>query len=675
MKELERTLLRNVWHGLLLAVCSLACLPAYVRAGCPLPEDDTLRIQTVEVRANRRVTANRTVAWQELDREAVARQGITDLADALRRMAGTNVRDYGSAGGMKTLSVRSMGAAHTGVIYDGIAVTDCENGQIDLSRFDLDQVDRLTLVVGDNADIFVPARNLASSATLRLSSAAPRLEGRCCRSEVQLKTGSFGLLNPHLKWEQRLGGDWSLRLQGHYMQADNRYPFTLVNHTLVTEEKRANNKVRNGTGEADLYYTPASATRLHAKVYYYDSRKQLPGQVVYYNPVNHENQRFRNAFAQVHYTTRLATRLMLQANAKWNYAHTLYRDESYAGAGKIESNRYTQQEGYGSLALLYTPVQGLHIALSSDYAYTTLSSDAIDPRLPYRNTWLESLSLKYAHEQFTVTASVLASVYRHGAKEGKAASDAQRVSPSVALAWHPCAGRVVLRASYKDGFRMPTFNDNYYTWMGNRDLKPERASQFNVGGELRQVQGRGWLEESELRADVYYNKVKDKIVAMPMNMMFWNMVNLGKVDILGADLQGRVLLRPMRVLGVELNANYTYQHAVNVTEPGSKYYRHQIAYTPCHSGGASVAIVTPWLNVSVHGTAVSKRYSTNENMDITRLEPYKEFGLAAYRSFCWRGVGLTVRADVMNLANEQYDIVRLYPMPGRSWRLTLKLNI
>ena len=47
---------------------------------------------------------------------------------------GVTVKDYG-IGGLKTVSVRSLGANHTTVSYDGIALTDVQSGQIDIGRF------------------------------------------------------------------------------------------------------------------------------------------------------------------------------------------------------------------------------------------------------------------------------------------------------------------------------------------------------------------------------------------------------------------------------------------------------------------------------------------------------------------------------------------------------------
>ena len=86
------------------------------------------------------------------------RMGMHSMTDALKHMAGLSVRDYGGAGGMKTVSVRGIGARHTAVVYDGIALSDCQTGEIDLSRYSLDHLSSVSLVIGDDDNIFQPAR-------------------------------------------------------------------------------------------------------------------------------------------------------------------------------------------------------------------------------------------------------------------------------------------------------------------------------------------------------------------------------------------------------------------------------------------------------------------------------------------------------------------------------------
>ena len=83
------------------------------------------------------------------------RLGVTDVADALNRLAGVTLRDYGGAGGMKTVSVRGYGAQHTGVSYDGVMLSEIQSGEIDVSRYSIDNVQSLSLTIGDGDDLFV----------------------------------------------------------------------------------------------------------------------------------------------------------------------------------------------------------------------------------------------------------------------------------------------------------------------------------------------------------------------------------------------------------------------------------------------------------------------------------------------------------------------------------------
>ena len=80
---------------------------------------DTLRTRNlpgVVVRGDASARAlTSTAPVQLIGRADMLRLGVTDMADALHRLPGVTLRDYGGAGGMKTVSVRGFGARHTGV--------------------------------------------------------------------------------------------------------------------------------------------------------------------------------------------------------------------------------------------------------------------------------------------------------------------------------------------------------------------------------------------------------------------------------------------------------------------------------------------------------------------------------------------------------------------------------
>jgi len=104
------------------------------------------------------------VVWGSRDKEIVPSQKLDgkrleslssfSVADAIRYFAGVQIKDYGGVGGLKTVDVRSMGTNHMGVFYDGIQLGNAQNGQVDLGKFSLDNVESISLYNGQKSDIF-----------------------------------------------------------------------------------------------------------------------------------------------------------------------------------------------------------------------------------------------------------------------------------------------------------------------------------------------------------------------------------------------------------------------------------------------------------------------------------------------------------------------------------------
>ena len=167
--------------------------------------DDSItmqRIDDVVIEARRSPIKVSTAApVQTLSGTELTRLGVQNMADAVRRFAGANVRDYGGVGGLKTVSVRNMGAAHTGVSYDGAPVSNCQAGQIDIGRFSLDNVSMLSLAIGQNEDLLQPAKLYASAGVLSIVTQRPVFDGDDKSAfQVKIKGGSFGYITPAVRW-------------------------------------------------------------------------------------------------------------------------------------------------------------------------------------------------------------------------------------------------------------------------------------------------------------------------------------------------------------------------------------------------------------------------------------------------------------------------------------------
>lgn len=148
------------------------------------------------------------------------------VADAIRFFSGVQLKDYGGVGGLKTVNIRSMGTNHMAVFYDGIQLGNAQNGQVDLGRFSLDDVEEISLYNGQKSDIFQSARDFGSSGSIYIVTRQPRFEkNKNANFKATMKTGSFGLVNPSMRYEYKISDAVSSSLSGEWTNATGRYKF------------------------------------------------------------------------------------------------------------------------------------------------------------------------------------------------------------------------------------------------------------------------------------------------------------------------------------------------------------------------------------------------------------------------------------------------------------------
>ena len=213
----------------------------------------------------------------------------------------------------------------------------------------------------------------------------------------------------------------------------------------------------------------------------------------------------------------------------------------------------------------------------------------------------------------------------------------------------------------------------YYDRIGNRELDAEKASQYNLGFTWNNAFPALSLDFLSLTVDGYYNHVRDKIVAIP-TMFIWKMMNQGVVNIFGLDANLAASFALPADMALQLNASYTWQNATDRTDKTSKIYGDQIPYTAEHAGSVSASLENPWVNLGWSLTAVGDRYTLPQNLEDNRIDGYIEQQLSANKTFRIGKCSLRLQAEVVNLGNVTYDVIRYYPMPGRSFRATIQVT-
>lgn len=668
-------------HTAVRRTAALLCVAAACSAVCPQPADTLRRVlgeaQVSAPRLPQGLSAGTPL--QALDSAALRRSGAADIGAALRRLAGVNLRDYGGAGGLKTVSVRGLGAAHTAVSYDGMPVSDARGGQVDLGQFSLEQLSGIGLSVTDAPELLCPVRAVAA-ATVRLTSALPAA-GRGLHGEAALRFGAFGTAQPSLRLATAAGPRTTLSGLADFRYGRNDYPFTLRNGQLVSRERRRNSRMQAWTGEVNVHHTTRGGGTLTGKAYYYDSHRRLPGQVTLYTDEGDERLRERTAFGQALWQQRFGA-FRLMAGGKFNWQQSNYADVDAQYPGGALRQHYWQREWYATTGAAWQRGPwGAAYAL--DLVHNGLNSNQTAESHAARLGVLQSLSLRFATPRLRATARLTGHVYRNRRDGGAAARDAQRLSPVASVAWLALRRhgrgqpelRLYLRASGEEHFRVPTFTESYYYHLGSQNLRPEVARRGGVGLTFVRDGGpQSWLPLLVITADGYGGKVRDRITSIPYNLFVWRTVNFGKVRTGGLDATLQARFRPAQGHLLVLQGNYSLQRAADLSDPSSRSYGLQPAYMPRHTGAASLAYESPWLGAVVSVAGASERWSTHEHTAGTRLPGYAEAGLGLYRSFRLGPGRLDVRADLVNAFDAQYEVVRRYPMPGRSWRLSLRFR-
>lgn len=602
---------------------------------------------------------------QSLTHAQMQSLGVNDVGEALKHFAGVQVRDYAGIGGLKTVNVRGLGSQHTGVVYDGVQVGDCQNGQVDMSRFALENVSLLSLVIGQGDDIYQSAKSYSSAAVIEIRSAfADGLSNSKPSLGVAFKTGSYGLANPMLLYSQKSGrASWNA--YADYMRADGNYRFKLWNGSHLINEKRNNSDIETWRGEANASFILGSHQTLSWKLYGFESHRGLPGSVVYDNTYAAERLVDKNVFTQLQYENVFSDRIKMKAAAKWNYSWNRYSDVTSSG---YTEDIYRQNETYLTATLWTEPFRNLHVSLAQDYAHNYLSMTIPGCPYPARESFWTALAANYIGlKNIVLNASLLYTNIHEHVKTGQASDGFHRLSPAFSLQWH-LLEPLRLRLSYKDIFRTPTLNDLYYTGIGRRTLRPEKTKQWNVGAtySLSHSSGR-WLA---LTADGYYGRVTDKIVAVP-RMFLWSMMNVGKVRMLGVDTTVSGGMPLGEKFSADISATYNYLNATDRTDKTEMLYGDQIAYTPRHSGSGSVTLHSPWADLTYNLLVTSARYSLGYNIPENRMAGYADHSVSLYRTFHVKSSQLRVQIDALNLGAKNYEVVRFYPMPGRNFKLTV----
>ena len=665
---------------IVLAILSAVAVCCYSQNRTSVMSDSVQHVREVVVISQ--PLTREVIPSQRLAGEQLQNLNSYSVADALRYFSGVQFKDYGGVGGIKTINVRSMGSSHMGVYYDGVELGNAQNGQVDLGQFSLDNVEEITLYNGQKSAIFQSAADFGNAGAVYIRTKVPQFsDGKNYNLKTKLRYGSSGeVWGLSSLYEQKLSSSIKTSLSVGALTATGKYKFRYSRKNTDGSTAYDTTAIRNNGDMWAFRVESNTYGELHNgmwmfKVYSYNSERGIPGAIVNNIWRRGERQWDHNTFLQSSIQKNLSDRFLTKLLLKYAYYNTHYINSDTTTL--LLNNKYKQQELYISSVNLYEIMKSWSVSASYDFKWNKLNSDVRNFVFPVRFSNYISIASAYNNRYLKLQCSLLTTFVKDYTKLQINRSAIGVMTPAIFVSAFPFKSQnLSFRAFAKKSYRMPTFNELYYTDIGNASLNPESVIQYNVGFAYNKSCNSSWIQGFHMQVDGYYNSVHDKIVAYPKGQQFrWTILNLGKVHIQGLDAMFQVEMKPMPKIELIACVQYSFQKARDVTSTSLSYYNDQIPYIPLHSGAAVVNFkYGDWvLNYSF--IYVGERYSQSENINTNYVQPWYTSDLGMSYKFQLKKLEAKFSLEVNNLFSQDYEVIINYPMPKRNFSVAIEIMI
>jgi outer membrane cobalamin receptor len=594
-----------------------------------------------------------------LNQEQIRRLPANTLSEVLNSVPGVYVQQAGPNVPAR-ISIRGSATDQVLVLLNGVRLNSAQTGEADLNAVPLSQVSRIEIIKGAQtgrygADALAGVINIITSATSAVKS-----------TEVKSKmsNGSFGYQSWELSSQKSLTEEF--KLSSSLSNGSSGGDFTYSDSGKIMT--RANSGQVSENAFMSLAWQPADRVQALLSLFKYFARNELPGPLLQLNDSAYsKDRRFNLTFNS---SLKLSSAFSLESKAgyqDWRQTYHIqepfyipvdvdYTNRNWEGENRLDFARGSNKISYG-LSYLYSVLKG------DDHQRPSLSLGTVS-----RSTFSTFVSgQKSIRKMFSDLILLTASV-RFDKTSG--------FQPN----WSPLFGVLLtkgqklnfsLKANWGKSYHNPTLNalfwkEDAYS-VGNPNLKPERAANFDAGAEFRLP----LLGEFTLGQTYFHNNVRDLIVWQRGFDGKYSPFNVSKVRIEGYEQT--MLWRSSGDL-LELEFNHTRSDAVNLTESHTQH-GNLIPFRPRHQYNFKCYFKSEKFDLNLHSRYASRRYTREQNTTGKELPSYTIWDLILKFKHSLHGVELDLTVGIYNFTDQNYELIERYPMPGREFRLTTQLTL
>lgn len=236
-----------------------------------------------------------------------------------------------------------------------------------------------------------------------------------------------------------------------------------------------------------------------------------------------------------------------------------------------------------------------------------------------------------------------------------------------------------VRANYGEAFKMPDAKElagDYGAWtrhVGNPDLDPETSQTYEGGVDVSYGAFNSALT-------YFYSEFKDKIQTVALDTGDNSWENLGDATVSGFEADFSYDFGSL--FGWELEVK-PYVNFVYLTEyeDEDEEEGEDLKYTPEHTASYGISIsdfdgFSTRLNFTYTGEKYIDDYESGWPAEVIEVDDFTvaDFMISKRIMKTDRFGNLTLRGEIKNLFNKDYEYAKGYPMPGRSFYIGMRYD-
>jgi len=596
---------------------------------------------------------------------------MEDLSQVIEKEAGVQVRQSGGLGSFSTMSLRGSSGEQVMVFMDGILLNDASGGGVDLSNISLSDVEAIEIYRGVTPVNFGKA-SVGGAVNIRTLRSKQGFNSNADAGYGSFNTRKFAAFVNHKP------GKWDYLISGDSLSSDNDFEFLNNNGTELNEdddewENRNNASFDQKNMLAKFGYDVTGDVRVDVVNQWFSKDQGLP------------SWRNSGSVKSSFDTRRNITTLQLTANnlgqygfntstrLDYSWKEEIYDDKGgHIGMGGSQHQKYTTNR-YGASFFLEWLTEFNIASLMLDmqreeYAPENLlkASDSDEKSRKILSFAIQD-SLILLQEKLIITPALRYTFLKDEdeSEQEETSRDNGYFDPQIGVKYR-LRDWLTLKANVAKYVREPSFFELFGDrgfFLGNEELKEEKGVNFDAGFEINQVMSYNWLKRIAFHAVYFQSDVDDLIIRV------YNARGIGKSDnISNASIKGLETGMSLDFLKYfRLTANATWQNPENQSKikdaDGKKL------------AGRFGESYLGRLEANYEGFKIYAEYLSEKNVyyDTPNLLKAKDKEeINAGISWLFRSALLSFEAK--NIADEHYEDFNGYPMPGRSYFVSVKYS-